>query len=465
MNRRAFLQCGALAATGITLADCLRLKALARPGSRDRRADTSVILLWMDGGPSHHDTFDPKPDAPAEIRGEFKPIATAVPGIQICEHLPRTARLMDRLALIRSLHHSDNLHEGAIHWVQTGHGYPGAFDPVNMRHPRDPAAGAVAARQLGPAEPGLPAYVKVFKDGGYDHSYQGAAYLGRIYNPLEIGSDIRRTAFRESDPLNPAHLAAPVLTLPKEITSDRLSDRQTLLKHLDQWHRRLEQSGTLDTVDRFRRQAYQLLFSGRVRKAFDLTDEPIQCRDRYGQHLWGQGTLLARRLVEAGVRFVTVNLHGDPPLPSDQFSWDTHVDHFPAMKNHLLPVFDQLFSALIEDLWQRGLNERVIVMAIGEFGRTPRIFSDGRPGGPGRGHWAQAFSAVVAGGGIRGGQVVGSTDAKGEAPRDRPVTPQDLLATLYANLGIDPHASVSDSEGRPLPILPNAKVIPELQAR
>lgn len=198
--------------------------------------------------------------------------------------------------------------------------------------------------------------------------------------------------------------------------------------------------------------------------AFDLSREPQPLRERYGRHLWGQGTLVARRLVEAGVRFVTVNLHGDPPLPSDQFSWDTHVGHFPAMKDALLPVFDQLFSALIDDLWQRGLNERVLILAVGEFGRSPRIFSDGRPGGPGRTHWPRAFSAVLAGGGIRGGQVVGATSRDGGEVHDRPVSPQDLLATVYSCLGIDSQTLLRDSLNRPLPILQDADAVRELLA-
>ncbi len=459
-TRRSFLRCGALSAAGLSLADLVRWEASANDAAR--AAGKSVILLWMDGGASHFETFEPKMDAPAETRGEFGAIPTALPGVHFCEHLPRTARVTDRLAIVRSMTHQDGLHEGGIHWVQTGFGYPRQFDPVNMRHPRNPAAGAVVARQCGPVQPGAPAYVKVFKNAGYEHSYEEAVYLGHQFDPLEIGDNLRKTAFVEADPFLAKHLACPALTMRADVTADRLQNRRRLSSELDSLRSHVDRFGAGEQMDVFRQQAFELLSGKTVSEAFDLSREPQSLRERYGRHLWGQGTLLARRLVETGVRFVTVNMHGDPPLKSDQFAWDTHVEHFPAMKGFLLPVFDQLFSALIEDLWQRGLHERVLVVAVGEFGRSPRIFSDGRPGGPGRTHWPQAFSAVLAGGGIRGGQVIGSSTRDGGEVKDRPISPQDLWATVYSALGIDAETMFHDRANRPIPILPDAKPIAEL---
>jgi hypothetical protein len=434
----------------------------ASAGDAARGTDKSVILLWMDGGASHIDSLDPKSEAPAETRGEFSSIPTALPGVRFCEHLPRTARIADRLAIIRSMNHQDGLHEGGIHWVQTGFGYPRQMDPVNMRHPRNPAAGAVVAKQCGPAQRGAPAYVKIFKDAGYAHSYQEAVYLGPQFDPLEIGDNLRKSAFRETDPFHAKHLACPALTMRADVTADRLQNRRRLSSELDSLRNQVDRSGALDQMDVFRRQAFELLAGNRVSDAFDLSREPQSLRERYGQHLWGQGALLARRLVETGVRFVTVNLHGDPPLMSDQFAWDTHVDNFPAMRDSLLPVFDQLFSTLVDDLWQRGLNERVLVVAVGDFGRSPRIFSDGRPGGPGRTHWPQAFSAVLAGGGLRGGQVVGSSSRDGGEVKDRPISPQDLWATVYTALGINLETMFHDRSDCPIPILPDGQPIIEL---
>lgn len=459
-RRRDFLRFGALSAAGLSLTDVLRREATAAEASQT--TDKSVILLWMDGGASHLDTFDPKSDAPLETRGEFGAIPTSLPGVRFCEHLPRTAQLADRLSVIRSMNHQDGLHEGGLHWVQTGFGYPRQLDPVNMRHPRNPATGAVVARQCGAVHPGVPPYVKVFKNAGYEHSYEEAVYLGHQYDPLEIGDNLRKTAFVEPDPFLPRHLACPAIALRADVTADRLQHRRRLSHELDALRAQADRFGAGQHLDVYRRQAFELLTSNTVSNAFDLSREPQALRERYGRHLWGQGALLARRLVETGVRFVTVNMHGDPPLMSDQFAWDTHVGHFPAMKDYLLPVFDQLYSALIEDLWQRGLQERVLVVAVGEFGRSPRIFSDGRPGGPGRTHWPQAFSAVLAGGGLRSGQVIGSSTRDGGEVKDRPISPQDLWATVYTALGIDLKTMLHDRSDRPVPILPDAEPIWDL---
>lgn len=459
-NRRSFLQCGALTAAGLSLADLLRWEASADETSRV--TNKSVILLWMDGGCSHIDSFDPKDSGPAEIRGEFASIPTALPGVRFCEHLPRTAECANRLAIIRSMTHQDALHEGGIHWMQTGFGYPREFDPVNMRHPRNPAVGSVVAQQCGPAQRGAPPYLKIFKDAGYQHSYETAVYLGAQFDPLEVGDNLRSSAFREADPFHAKHLACPALTIRPDVTADRLQNRRRLSSQLDALRTQVDRSGTLDQIDVFRQQAFELLSGHSVSEAFDLSREPPALRERYGRHLWGQGALLARRLVESGVRFVTVNLHGDPPLMSDQFAWDTHVGNFPAMKDYLLPVFDQLFSTLIDDLWQRGLNEQVLVVAVGEFGRSPRIFSDGRPGGVGRTHWPQAFSAVLSGGGLRGGQVIGASTRDGGDVKDRPISPQDLWATVYSAIGINLETLLRDRFDRPFPILPHAQPIAEL---
>ena len=441
MDRRALLRVGMLGGVGLCLSDVLRLQAssASRPNS--------VIILFMRGGPSQLDTWDMKPDAPPEIRGEFKPIATAVPGVRICELLPRTARIMDKWSIVRSLQHpaeyGDVSHSRGDQVVFTGHA-PGTNESENLH----PSVGSVVARQLQHKDPAMPAYVMVPRmiPG------TGPAYLGRTYQPFQTMADPAAKGIK---------FEVPNLGAPRGITVEQIGDRRRLLGAFDRMRRDADLSGTADAMDGFQRQAWGMVTGPRVREAFDLDSEPQKVRDRYGYPAqytprlraggdnpgWNQRLLLARRLVEAGVRLVTVDLRW----------WDTHDDNFWALKNGFLPPFDQSYSALIEDLDQRGLLDTTMVIAWGEHGRTPRI-----NGTAGRDHWMSAFSAAMAGGGIRGGRVVGSTDSHAAIAKDNPKYPQDVLATVYRHLGVDPTAQYRDHAGRPHSVLPFGKPIGEL---
>ena len=430
--RRGFLRAGALGA--LSLADVLRARA-AQPA--EARRDTAVILYWMAGGPSHIDTYDPKPDAPAEVRGPFRTVPTRVPGLRICELLPRQAAIAEKWSLVRSLHHGLSVHDDASHWVQTG--YP--LVNARARGQQHPAQGAVVSHLRGPNAPGLPAYVCI--PDAYNSArgfYQSAAFLGAEHGPINAGGDPSLRKYR-----------APDLALPAELSLGRLQSRRDLLSRLDGLARRAEDNSALREMDPHYRRAFELLTGPRAREAFDLSKEPPSLKDRYGHNPWGRSALLARRLVEAGVTFVTVNHY-----EADVDWWDDHV----AIEKNLrrrLPPFDQALAALIADLHDRGLSKRVLVVACGEFGRGPKIDKQA-----GRGHWPRAMSALLSGGGLRGGQVVGATTADGGEPRERPLGPGDLLATVYRVLGIDPDQTVTDRQLRPVRLVESGEPIAEL---
>jgi len=429
LSRRSFLQAGLFGLSGLALPDLLRLKAQANTPSRD----TAVILIWLDGGPTHLDTYDLKPEAPAEIRGSFKPIATSAPGVQICELFPRQAQVMDKLAIVRSLYHNNGDHFAAAHWMLTGyHGSTAA----NM-DPMFPGAGAITAKVRGANKPGLPPYVAVphAASVGIVPGYNGGAYLGPAYHPFQTGGDPNQPNFSIRN-----------LTLPGGMSVAQLEDRRRLLDGFDTLRRDVEATGTLDSMDKFQREAYQLISGPAARQAFDINKEDPRLRDRYGRHNWAQSCLLARRLVEAGVTFVTVHMGG----------WDHHSAIEPAMKN-LLPIVDKAVASLVEDLSDRGLFDKVAICLCGEFGRTPKINKDA-----GRDHWGEACVALLGGGGIKGGVAFGSTNDKGERPKDRPVKPEDVLATLYNVLGIDTSINFTDKSGRPHPILNKGEAIKDL---
>jgi hypothetical protein len=441
VSRRGFLHAGALAFAGLTLPQLLRAQDASAVAQAKRK--NSVIILWMRGGPPQHETWDPKPDAPAEYRGEFGHIRTSVPGVIINEFLPRSARIMDKWSIVRSLNHTDAGHSTGDQVCFTG--YPA--DPKSPDSNVFPSCGSVVARQLQQQDPSLPAYVMI------PRIVPGTepAYLGPKYGPFQT----------QADPANKGPFVVPNFGPPAGVSVERLDDRRALLHGIDRLRRDVEHSGQIEAMDRFQQQAWDLMTSARARNAFDLDAEPAAIRERYGllpeykaptpdrcgAPAWSQRVLLARRLVEAGVRLVTVDLRW----------WDTHVKGFESLKDGFLTRFDIAYSALIEDLHQRGLLETTMVIAWGEFGRTPKVNEKA-----GRDHWPNVFSAALAGGGIRGGRVVGSSDAKGAEPRDNPKKPQDVLATLYRHLGIETTVNYPDHAGRPIPVLPFGSPIQEL---
>lgn len=438
-SRRSFVRSGLAGLSSLGLADLLHAEADAATSGSS--AGKSMIVLWLWGGASHMETFDLKPEAPSEFRGDFRPIATNVPGIEISEHLPLLARQADKLALVRSLHHQSPGHVNSTHTVLTG--YPGETIETPPFKPKYPDAWAVIHRVLSQRSPNLPAQVAMPRT-----RYQGAAYLGNQLDPLVISGDPNQAGFR-----------VPSLAV-EDALRPRFSERIGLLGQFDQYRRSVDGSGAMEAIDGFNQQALSILTSDAARRAFDLSAEEPTVRDRYGRHDVGQRCLLARRLIEAGTRLVTI----DFPCVAGQkaFSWDDHAsvwNIFEQMKIRL-PVLDQVVSALIEDLYDRGLHRDVLLVVMGEMSHTPRLSNSN--GQPGREHWSQAMSVLMAGGGLRMGQVVGATNSKGEEPRERPVTPGDLLATWYQCLGVPLDTSFHDFGGRPTPILPQGSPIADL---
>ncbi|MEK6263104.1 MAG: DUF1501 domain-containing protein [Planctomycetota bacterium] len=428
IGRREFLRIGSLAAGGVTLADLCRRRAMADHAPRD----SAVIQIFLCGGPSQHDTFDPKPLAPMECR-PFDSIETAMPGVRVTEFFPRLAAIFDEFSVVRSVHHGDGSHNHSVHWMQTGR-YP---DKLVFGQNQFPASGTVISRYRGANAHGLPPNVAI-PDGFY---YSTAAYLGSRYDPLEI-----------PDPNKP-DFHVPNLKPMDGITTNRLDDRLRILKGLDRYRRDVDTHGQFAAMDAFQAAAQDMISGPAVRRAFDISSEDPRLRERYGRTRLGQGCLLARRLVEAGVTFVNVKDY-------EFFEWDLHgTVGGPGIEGTKTkgPHLDMALSSLILDLKQRGLLNRVLVQVFGEFGRTPNINTTA-----GRDHWGNVFTALFAGGGLRHGQVIGSSDAKGALPLDRPLGPSDLLATMYRFLGISTDISPTDFSGRPIPLLPGGEPIREM---
>lgn len=438
-NRRGFLKAGVLGSAGLALSDLLRCEAQS---ANERTRDNTVIILWMRGGPAHQDTWDPKPEAPAEFRGEFGVTPTNVPGIQLCDLLPMTAQMMDKWSIVRSLHHHDAGHSTGDQICFTG--YNAGPVPDQNFHP---SCGSIVSEQLGRLNRQLPAYVMIPRNV----PGTSAAYLGVSHNAFETLADPART-----EPFK-----IPNFQLANGLTLNRLGARQDLLKGFDAIHAELDLSGSMQAIDRFQQKAIDILTSNQARNAFDLDAEPPSIRKRYGfmeafdpgaadrcgAPNWSQRMLLARRLVEAGVRLVTVDCRW----------WDTHVLGFDSLRRGFLPRWDRAYSALIEDLAQRGLLDTTLVVAWGEFGRTPRVNANA-----GRDHYPNVFSAALAGGPVKGGRVVGASDSKAAFPLENPKTPQDVLATIYRHLGIDTQQHYLDDSGRPIAVLPSGEPIQEL---
>jgi hypothetical protein len=452
--RRQFLKLGAFAFVGLTLADLLRAEAAAGIGSSAR----AVINIHLDGGPPQLDTIDPKPDAPVEIRGEFKPVATSVPGIRLSELMPRVASIADRFAFIRSLVGSAGAHDA----FQCQSGFPASdLRSIGGR----PAAGAVVAKLRGSPEDPAPPFVDLMQGRPLVRNSARPGFLGPKYNPFR--PDISKMFARELEAGMKKELAARGnnhtlrLTLTEEVTAERMADRLRLRSLFDNAARELDASGTMEAMDRFTQQAFSILTSGRFANAMDLSRESPAVLKRYtpppsteGQRFYtsedagaARKLLLARRLIEVGVRYVSVSF-------SD---FDTHKDNFPRMRQ-LMPIVDHALHALITDLDERGMLGDVSVVVWGEFGRTPRINKNG-----GRDHWPAVGPALLAGGGMRLGQVIGQTDRTASRAVSRRVSYQDVFATLYHNLGIDPaRVTISDPNGRPQHLLSGGAVIREL---
>jgi hypothetical protein len=425
--RRDFLKVGALTLGGLTLADLLRYESQVKANDKPSKKK-AVILVYLAGGPSHIDMYDLKPDAPAEIRGEFKPIKTNVAGIDIGEHLPMQANVMHQMSIVRSAYHTNAGHGMGSQWMLTG------WQPtIEVNDNIFPSTGSIVAKMKGPNQPGLPAYVTLPNKTPFSK----AAYLGAENNPFTPDSDPNQDGFQVRN-----------LKLPSRVTPERLDRRCNLLGQLDQVRRDIDTKGDIVGIDKFYRDAMEMVTSDTAQKAFNLKDEDPKLREKYGRHDLGQSCLLARRLVEAGVTFVTVQTGG---------GWDTHGDNFNQLKNNLLPKYDRAVTTLIQDIHDRGLDKDVLVISYGEFGRTPRI----NPGA-GRDHWPGAMSVVFSGGGLQMGQVIGATNDKAEYPTEKPYTPGSVLATMYHALGIDHKHVFFDQAQRPMAILAEGKPIAEL---
>lgn len=438
-NRRNFLKIGTAGLCGVGLADLLRLEARAKAtgATTGKGKATSVILVWLPGGPATIDMWDLKPNAPEGIRGEFKPIKTSVDGIEISEHLPMMAKAMSKATIVRSLYHTIPSHAIGATWMTTGNKPTPAL--------QYPSLGSLTSKLL-PAAVGAPAYVTFGEQRNGSVGQSG--YLGTAYNPFVIdgsGGD------RGGKGGGGGNLRVRGITLPTGFTLEELENRDKLLKGFDSGFRALDKSADLvDGLDAFHKQALDILRSDKTKNAFDLSKEPSSVRERYGSNSSGQAALAARRLVEAGVRFVTISTGG----------WDTHQNNFETLKDRNLPPLDRLLSALIEDLDSKGMLDSTIIYCAGEFGRTPKI--NARSAKPGRDHWARSMAVVLAGGGIKRGYVHGSTDAQCMAPATEPCMPDDVAATIFNQLGIDPHSDLMTSTGRPITLFREGRVIEKL---
>lgn len=417
VSRREFLQIGALTFFGLTLPEVLRMRAAEAAGRQK-----ACILLFMNGGPSHLDTFDPKPEASTDYRGDFGAIGTNVSGIQLCEHLPLSAQQMDKFAIIRSVTSPEGSHERACHYMLTGY--------RQLPTLTFPAYGSVFAKEHTTSSP-LPSYVAIPDTlrGG------GPGYLGGTYLPFGAG-DAGVKDFRVRD-----------LALPKNVTDERLAKRRTMLQEVDAQLRARDADGAVKEIDSYYQRAYDMVSSPQAKKAFDLSQEPDTLRDEYGRTRLGQGCLLARRLIESGVQFVTVSGPG----------WDTHANNFKALKEKQLPELDRAYATLLRDLHDRGMLDDTLVVWMGEFGRTPKVNKTA-----GRDHYPRCQVVTFAGGGVRGGQVIGQSDATASAPADRPVTPEDLAYTMHHILGIDAEKSYETPGGRPIRVAQGGAVVKEL---
>jgi hypothetical protein len=437
-SRRNLLRLGALGGLGLALPDLIQAgSTTARPNAKFGVA-RRCVLLFLVGGPPHQDTWDLKPDAPAEVRGELRPIATNVPGIRISELFPNLARVADRYCIVRSITHRDTVHTSAGYTMLTGayHPQPNAASATLIRPTSEdhPHLGSILARQRGRSGnvPSFVALPEVIRDDAInEYPGQDGGFLGKRYAPFRVEADSARS-----------QLQLPDLVLPPGITAERLEERKSLRQQISNHLAAVQAARTNGEMDACYQQAFDLIGSSAVLRAFDLGQESDRVRESYGKHLFGQGCLLARRLLEAGVALVTVYWHYEGP--KDSPVWDTHGNNFPHLRERLMPPADRAFAALLTDLSDRGLLSDTLVVCMGEFGRSPRINA-----AAGRDHWPFVNSVVLAGAGIRGGSVYGASDRIGGFPAEHPITPPDWTATLLHLLGVPPGLEVQDQNGRP----------------
>jgi hypothetical protein len=459
-TRRSFLELGAYSLCGLGLGDLAR----ASPGNVASEDDPAVIFVWLPGGPPHMEMYDMKPDAPIEYRGEFNPIRTNNPDLQVCELMPLHAKCAEKYNIIRSVHHTFSDHGGGHKRFMTA------------RDPKEPTGfvndmpavtsfieAALKKQNRAKSSGGLPSNIGLIRKGrdGIDVFSLGAAWMGSHNTPFIVNGDPNEDDFKIDS-----------LTMAQGM-SERLEDRFTLLNGLDNLRRDFETNASMHSMDEYNRQAVDMLFSDKFRQAFDLSKESNTVRERFGRHAWGQRALLARRLVEAGARFVTVVMEnpyvsGIPMPKYGTYNWDSHAVNCHLFKDAKmrLPIYDKVVTAMVEDLHAKRLDKRVLLVVTGEFGRTPRLSvqtgTQTKVNQPGRDHWPSSMSMLVSGGGMRTGQVIGATDPKGEHPVERPLTPNDLWATILNHLGIDQSQTFLDHGGRPHPILPYGEPIVEL---
>lgn len=452
-SRRNLLKAGLAGVAGLSLPGLLRAQAETAASAKRGK---SLILLWMTGGPSHIDTWDPKPDRPIENRGPFGVINTKLPGVQFCEHLPKMAAMMDKFTVIRSVDSDGSNHE-PNRVIQSG--YRDAEPRVNRDAERRPAIGSVVAKHHGPNHPSMPAYATFMKSRSH---VAFAGDLGKAYDPFVLNQAVNGLPILDLVGTHSGKFAEARM-FQSAVGYERIDERRGLLKEFDQVRADVDRTGSMAVMDRYGQQAVDMLLGRRMQDALDLAKEPDTIRRRYGDQLWCQQALIARRMVEAGTAFITLDLS----YHTASGTWDTHGDNIPPyggiMKGlkPLLPLFDHLITTLISDLDQRGLLEDCLVLAMGEFGRTPQVGTQGSTDG--RNHWPPVMSMAVAGGGFLHGQVIGATEKDGGRPKERPVTPGDLAATIYHHFGVPQDTVYVDPTGRPIPVVQeDGKPIAEL---
>ncbi len=455
-SRRNMLKAGMAGLAGLGLPHLLQARAMASKAGTPIKGKKSVILLWMAGGPSQIDTWDPKPNQPLLNRGPFGVIQTKLPGVLICEHLPKQAAMLDKFTILRSVDARHSNHEpNKVFQTANLDAEPRIAASGDMY----PAIGSIVAKHHGPNQPGMPPYV-AFQTSRSHIAYGG--YLGKSYDPFIANQACKLPIYDYVGVDSGRATQADFFKLPKGLTHERLMNRQTLLEDLDALRRTLDRSADVEAMGRFGQEAIDLLVGTRAQEAFDINREPEAVRERYGKHLWCQQALLARRLVESGVAFVTIDLSYHPASGT----WDNHGDNIPPYGGiskglrPLLPTFDHLLTTLVSDLEERGMLDDVLVIAMGEFGRTPQMGTQGSTDG--RNHWNAVMSMALAGGGLRHGQVIGSTEADGGHIKDRPVTPGDLAATIYRHMGVPLDTVYHDANLRPRFIVENGEPIAEL---